>query len=219
MAATSQRGPWRVTLANAVASPAWVRAGAMLAVAATALVVGIFIGQVGMPISVGPSGTASASPEPGLELDSPRDVPFDWIEPNLYEFVIESSCGERSGLGTFRIKVAGGRVDELQRLDAQARRDPMDLNDAPTLGVLLNRAAYASSGNYEPHAGRGSDSSDPVVTVEADPRDGHPTLIAIDWVPEAIDDEECHRILQFETPVTAMPIPPREDPRDDPESP
>ena len=38
-----------------------------------------------------------------------------------------------------------------------------------------------------------------VIPLETDPSDGHPTLIHIDWIPGAIDDEECYRTLSYET--------------------
>jgi hypothetical protein len=147
-----------------------------------------------------------------------RHEALGWVEPSRYEFVMRSSCGERNRLGTYRLKVVGGRVEKAERLDETARWDPIDVHDLPTLAVLLNRAAYALGGTYDPSFGRSESAapSPPFVTIETDPTDGHPTLISIDWIPEAVDDEECYRIQDFETALIAGPLRPDRDPRDNP---
>lgn len=66
LAAMPQRRAWLVRLGDAARSPGWARAGALAAVAAAALLLGIYIGQVGLPIQIGPSpsGSVVADPSP-----------------------------------------------------------------------------------------------------------------------------------------------------------
>ncbi len=63
---------------------------------------------------------------------------------------------------------------------------PWSGTELPTLADLMNQVERARA-----------DGDAIVKAFEADPDDGHPTLIDIDWLPNAIDDEECyrHRVL------------------------
>jgi hypothetical protein len=72
--------------------------------------------------------------------------------------------------------------------------------DVPTLGEMLRRAAEATA------------SGESEVTVERDPVDGHPTLVDIDWIVNAIDDEECYEILAYEPAAPDPSVAPPGDP-------
>ena len=76
IAATPQRRGWLVRLGAMAGTPAWNRACALVAVAAAALVVGIYIGQVGLPIQLGPTGSPSGSPTADVSpVESGRPEP------------------------------------------------------------------------------------------------------------------------------------------------
>lgn len=97
--------------------------------------------------------------------------------PAAYSYTLTSSCGERSLIGTYRVRVADGVVTDV---DPRGRAmAPPDLGDVPTIADL-----EAMIGAAEPDA---------VVEVERDV-DGLLTSVSIDHVPDAIDDEECYAV-------------------------
>jgi hypothetical protein len=164
--------------------PAWVALGG---VAALGVVVGIVLGFADWRGIIG----RGASPHPTASASGPQASPpptTGWVEPTEYRFVLESSCGERNLLGTFDITVRNGQATAYQALDEQAAVFVGSLGDMPTLGKLMARR-------------------EEMRNVEFD-RDGHPTLINFDPVPQAIDDEECYRIGGYDpTPSTgAEPV-------------
>ena len=75
VAATLQRGAWRVRAGEVLRSPGWARAGAMAAVAGAVLLIGIYIGQVGLPIQLGPSASPSAAASDGSPTARPSGRP------------------------------------------------------------------------------------------------------------------------------------------------
>jgi hypothetical protein len=82
IAATPQRRGWSVRLGALAGSPAWTRAGALVTVAAAALLIGIYIGQVGLPIQVGPSSSPSGSPTADVSpVESGRPEPSALASP------------------------------------------------------------------------------------------------------------------------------------------
>jgi hypothetical protein len=99
----------------------------------------------------------------------------DWQEPGAYTYTLDSLCGERSLLGTFRITVANGRV-----VSAEPAHD-----QAPTIGALLAEA----------RAAREEEDADVVEVEYAD--DGRPTRIGIDYDVQALDDEACYHIADY----------------------
>lgn len=113
-----------------------------------------------------------------------------WEAPDYYRFDLASSCGERSLLGAFRLTVEDGVISRLEPLDDQAQRivqDPELREDVPTLTGLLDQARIAQD--------QGAD----VVEVIADPPDGRPTAINIDWNLNATDDEACYAVSNYTT--------------------
>ncbi len=123
-----------------------------------------------------------------------------WTEPDRYAFVFEASCGRRLIHGRFGADVTNGTTQSFEQLDPVVLPIPLDPADIPSLGEMLRRAAEASaSGQSE-------------VTVERDPVDGHPTLIYIDWIVNAIDDEECYEILEYEPAAPDRSVAPPGDP-------
>lgn len=120
---------------------------------------------------------------------SPRasNVP-SWQAPDGYEFTLDSSCGERSLIGKFRVVVENGSVAEAEGLDESGRAlfEHGFGDDVPTLSELLDQAATAEE--------EGAD----VVEVEATD-EGRPTAIDIDWDSNATDDEACYRITAYGT--------------------
>jgi hypothetical protein len=115
----------------------------------------------------------------------PTPTPATWTEPAAYSFVLLSQCGERSLIGRFRVRVEGHVTVGFERLDESAMAFQGTAEDLPTLGRLLDLASEARA--------RGAD----VVNVTADPVDGHPTRVEIDWQAKAIDDEECYAVSDY----------------------
>jgi hypothetical protein len=98
--------------------------------------------------------------------------------PPAYSFDVSSTCGERNLLGDFRVTVVAGDVDRVQPLGG-SRLLGLQPDDFPTLADLVELVD-----------GVGSDA---VVEVRLDDED-LPLEVAIDHVPDAIDDEECYRV-------------------------
>jgi hypothetical protein len=69
----------------------------------------------------------------------------------------------------------------------------------PTLGRIMSQAAEAQS-MTDPVAVPRLEGSGlpPEVRLVTDPADGHPLEVFIDWVPEAIDDEACYVIHDYD---------------------
>lgn len=126
----------------------------------------------------GPSDTAPAGTGTGNE---------GWQPPADYEFVLESSCGERALIGTFGVVIEDGEVAEAEALDesAESLLTSLGVERVPSLGELLDQASTARE--------EGAD----VVDVTTDPSDGHPTRIDIDWDTNAVDDEECYVVSDY----------------------
>lgn len=119
-----------------------------------------------------------------------------WTAPAEYEFVLESTCGERDFLGRYHVVVEGDRVMEADGLDDYATRllssdEHREL--VPTLSELLREVGDARA--------QGAD----VAKVIFDESDGHPVAIEIDWDTDAMDDEACYRVSQFSTPDADQP--------------
>jgi Family of unknown function (DUF6174) len=108
-----------------------------------------------------------------------------WTERAAYRFTFRSTCGERTLVGTFEVTVDDGSVNAYRALDGAAEAFPGTASDLPTLGDLQRRAQEAEAND------------EAIVTLETDPDDGHPTSIEIDWIPNAIDDEECYEITNY----------------------
>ncbi|MDC0768536.1 DUF6174 domain-containing protein [Streptomyces sp. HD] len=108
-----------------------------------------------------------------------------WQEPDSYTYTLQSSAGERTLLGTFRITVRDGAVAEAVGLDESARRIVKDIPDAvPTIGELLDELEQA----------RRDDADRAEARYAAD---GHPVRISVDWMENAIDDEALYVISAY----------------------
>ena len=187
---TAQRSGSRLW-AFASYGTAWPRWLAIGGVAAAAMVVGILIGSSrGLVTGDDPSPTPTSSVGP-----TASPVSNVWVEPAAYVFVFSSECGERNLIGTFEVTVEDGAVVTYQPMDERASAFPGGIDDLPTMGQLVGRAEDA---RLDPEA---------VLTLETDPSDGHPTLIDIDWLPNAMDDEECYAISRY-APYAAVSAPP-----------
>jgi hypothetical protein len=95
-----------------------------------------------------------------------------------YTFDVTSTCGERNLIGDFRVSVVDGVVAEVRPLGG-TRLHGLGPDDFPTLADLVELVDEVG-----PEAD---------VEVELDEA-GLPRQVAIDHVPDAIDDEECYRI-------------------------
>ncbi len=154
-----------------------------LAVAGGAAVVLTTLAAVSYGMTGGDFGTAP-NPSPA---DAPPPTSGLWLEPAGYSFVLDSRCGERTLLGRFRVTVADHGVVDVRALDEPAEivvRDPELRAVVPTLAMLVEE--------YR----EGTATAD-VSEMTADPTDGHPVEIAIDYDVEAMDDEACYVISDY----------------------
>jgi hypothetical protein len=100
-----------------------------------------------------------------------------------------SSCGERSLLGRFGVTVEDGVTVAYEALDEQAGLFAGPPHEIPSLGEMLRLVAEARDGGVAD------------VTLVTDPVDGHPVEVNIDWLPNAIDDEECYLVSDYAPPA------------------
>ncbi|CCK25214.1 putative secreted protein [Streptomyces davaonensis JCM 4913] len=109
-----------------------------------------------------------------------------WKEPAAYTYTLESTEGERSLIGKFRITVKNGEVTKAVGLDDSARRLVEQSPDqVPTIGALLAELDQAREENAD--------------KAEADyAADGHPERITLDWLEDAIDDEALYVLTEYE---------------------
>ena len=118
-----------------------------------------------------------------------------WEEPPDYSFVLASTCGEGSLIGSFDVTVRDHRTHEATALDDSATaalQGSREIAEIPTLQDLVHEAAEAQA--------TGAD----VTEVAVDRGDGHPTRIDIDFSTDAIDDEACYVIGGY-TVTTSQP--------------
>jgi hypothetical protein len=116
--------------------------------------------------------------------------PGTWNEPARYTYVLDSQCGERLLIGKFKVTVADGAVTDVEGLDESAKRateSPAIKAETPTLNQIVKRVADAEAKGA--HKAR----------VEFDKTDGHPTYAEIDRLKNAIDDEECYTVSDYQT--------------------
>jgi hypothetical protein len=116
-----------------------------------------------------PSGSARSQPKSSATL------------PTSYHYVLTSSCGERSLLGSYRVVVHDDAVVSVESLNADYPYRPRP-EDVPTLADLLDLAAGAER--------------DAVIDLRVDAH-GVPVSLAIDHVPNGIDDEECYEVSEL----------------------
>lgn len=140
----------------------------------------------------GTSGGAPGQPPPATISSTGR--PLEWTEPNNYTYVLESRCGERALIGIFEVTVEGHEVQDVVALDedAAAMLEHSGTDPAPTIGELITRLQTATQ--------NGADR----VHLEVDADDGHPAMIEIDFDTNAIDDEACYTITDFDPQAVVM---------------
>jgi hypothetical protein len=130
---------------------------------------------------------------PSATAPVPSDPVGGWLEPANYSFTVESSCGERSLIGRFRVTVKDHSTVAFRGLDEAGRTYQGNAGSMPTLRGFLMEAEDATT--------RKADS----VKVETDPADGHPLNVAIDWLANTIDDESCYRVTDYLPVVDVSP--------------
>jgi hypothetical protein len=102
-----------------------------------------------------------------------------WSEPDDYAYTLLTTCGERAGLGLFRLWVHDGHVERAKPLRRWS--DLLPLNEMPSIGDIVRIVADADR--------RGADQ----VRVTRAP-DGRPRWVSIDYMSNAMDDEACFRV-------------------------
>lgn len=186
--ATPQRRGWPAwSLAGEGA--AWSRWLAFGAVAAVALVVGVLIGSSRGILIVGDQGSpppaVSALPSSEVATASPFAGPT-WTEPASYAYVVDGSqCGFGPSYDRFEVTVEDGRVVSYRSLDRPGSH-PWPTSEMLTLAELVHQVQERARAD-----------GDAIVNITVDPDDGHPTRIDIDWLPNAIDDEQCYVIESY----------------------
>ena len=148
----------------------------------------LLLPAVAVLAACGSAGTPATTPVPAA-ASSATSAGGGWQEPADYSFAVTAWCGERMFTGDYRVEVVGGEVVASQRHDAtDGEWKPVDyLQWVPTLGDMLDEVAQATDA---PEAGE--------VTLETDPTDGHPTMVTVDRLANAIDDESCYEITDYQ---------------------
>lgn len=139
----------------------------------------ISAGALLMLAGCGGDGGGSTSREPATS---------GWNEPGHYGYTLRSSCGERLLHGTMRLTVKDGKVVEADGLDEIGTNtlEAAKFEHLPSLKDLVVE--------YESTVRRGADKA----VIEFDPGDGHPTRIDLDPERNAVDDEACYWISDYE---------------------
>jgi hypothetical protein len=118
-----------------------------------------------------------------------------------------------------RVFVENGETLEYVALDETAERFSGAPSEVPTLADLMEKVEDARFTTdpvvVDDRAVYGG--SPPEVRVVTDPVDGHPVEIFIDWVPDAIDDEECYVISEYALSPPDPSLPPGEEPWQEPD--
>lgn len=104
------------------------------------------------------------------------------VQASSYSYLLRETCGERSGLGVARVEVIDGRVTKV----LPARPTPLDrpyVSTVPELFEQIEAALQQDQGT---------------TRVRYDERLGYPRLVRFDPIPEAVDDERCVSVDDFE---------------------
>jgi hypothetical protein len=135
-----------------------------------------------------PLAACTAAPPPAPLPRPVRTAPASWQEPARYTYVLESGCGERPLIGRFRLTVTAGKVTTAVGLDAASRSALTTTPQLtpPTLGQLLQQVDTARRAGAH------------VAKAVTDPADGHPTEVNLDPIANAIDDEACYTVTNYQ---------------------
>jgi hypothetical protein len=134
-----------------------------------------------VPTAVLAAAALASCGEPTRVSQQPSPEAGGELLHGAYQFVLTSSCGERSGLGSFHLSVIDDAVVAVDPLPGSTLGG-MEPQDFPTIADLFDMAE-----NAEPDA---------IVDLQVD--DGIVKSLSIDHLPEAIDDEECYTVEDFE---------------------
>jgi Family of unknown function (DUF6174) len=143
-----------------------------------------------------PFGTALVSPGPDASATADLEAhETRWRASGIdsYELLISFSCYFCSTPGTVKVTVAGGGVTSAVAVDRTLRH--VDLSSYPlTIDAVYERARATLAGGG-------------TVDVLYDEDTGVPTTIALDPVPQAIDDELEISVNDFAPVSTPEPGP------------
>ena len=112
-------------------------------------------------------------------------VPRGWQEPDEYVFTVDAGCGLRAFSGRYTVHVVDGAVVEHAALDGRGGHMDLSNDQVPTMADIARRYREAKA------------DPDARATIVTDPDDGHPVAVDIDWIVNAIDDEECYRVSDY----------------------
>ena len=121
-----------------------------------------------------------SGPNPGSELDKQRG---DWVAlaTNSYSFVYRRSCFcPPPDNQSVRIVVFEDQVVSVTATSTGEEIDGTDLESWPTINALFD------------YVERAIDEGADELTVEYHAEWFYPTLISIDWLRDAVDDEISH---------------------------
>ncbi len=123
----------------------------------------------------------------GVLAGCARPEESSWQGPGRYAYTLDSRCGEQLLIGKIRLWVEDGAVVRAEGFDeAGVRLQETALANLPTLATLV--------GYYNEAVKGGADTA----KLETDPADGHPVRIDIDHSSNAMDDESCFVISDYD---------------------
>ena len=118
----------------------------------------------------------------------PRHPNSAWAEPADYSYRVQYSIFG-PGMGTYDITVRGHKVTAVERLP-----DP-NWPDAESWVTVENAWTLA---DLEAKYFQAKADSESDATITYDAVTGAPSAIYLDWIVEAIDDEESFQVLAFD---------------------
>lgn len=125
--------------------------------------------------SSSPTSPAPASPKASAAGSAPA-----WTEPPKYGFVLDRKCGDGPSEGRYRVAVQNGAVVTADRIDGKTAEGEEEI-EVPSLSGLLELARTAADDGG-------------AVSTTLDPKDGHPTAVAIDLSGA---DKSCFTITEY----------------------
>jgi hypothetical protein len=129
------------------------------------------------------STTTSTDPTPGDDQAAIAAARALWDDagPDPYEMVVERICFCTDEYrGPYVVTVDGGQVTSVAFEDGSPVPDDLAA-DLPTIDALFDLAA-------------GGAADGTLLAVELDADDGHPELVSLDPLPDAVDDEIAYAV-------------------------
>ena len=166
-------------LSRATARPNGVTSASALAALVVPLLLVSACGTASESTGTG-APTGASRPPAATELEKAQQRWTD-VGPVAYRMTLVSSCGERLGLGVFEVTVTPEEA-KVQPVDGGSA--DTDIRTVPDLFTFIDETTVSGA---------------EVVDVQYDVELGYPKQIEVDHWVDAIDDEACYQVKNFES--------------------